>query len=193
MMSEIIYSKKLKYGNFEIFNDKPVFDCLHVHQTHSTDIVDVNSLDRKSDGIIFENNINRPIAIKTADCMPIVLYGESKSIFLHAGWSGLAKGILETDEVKKISPAYIYIGPSIHVCHFEVTEEFRDHFKNSSHFLQKNDKLYFDLHAQACDILTRQFPKAEIEVDKNCTHCDNKFNSYRRDKTDKRNWNIWTL
>lgn len=192
-MSEVIYEKKLKFGTFKIYNDKPEVECLHVHQIHSTDIVNISQLDQKSDGIIFKNDLQKSIAIKTADCMPIVLYGKTHSVFLHAGWAGLAKGILETQEVKSLNPQYIYIGPSIHVCHFEVTEEFRDNFIDSPHFLQKNDKLFFDLNAHACDILRRQFANVEIEVDPNCTHCDKKFNSYRRDKTSKRNWNIWTL
>lgn len=192
-MAEKIYSHQIKYGTFEIYNDKPSLDCLHIHQIHSTDIVEINELDKKADGIIFSNNQEKPVAIKTADCMPIVLYGKHKSIFLHAGHAGLAKGILQTEKVKDIEPHYIYIGPSIHKCHFEVTSEFKDNFPQSPHFLQKNDKLFFDLHAQACDILKRLFPNCEIKIDPNCTHCDNKFNSYRRDKTTKRNWNIWTL
>ena len=192
-MSELIYARKLKFGEFKVYNDKPDFDCIHVHQIHSIDIVDLHQLDQKSDGIIFDNTYQQPVAIKTADCMPIVLYGETQSIFLHTGWAGLSKGILQTEKIKNINPQYIYIGPSIHVDHFEVTSEFKDNFKDSPHFLQKNDKLYFDLHAHACDILKELFPNAQIEVDTICTHRDNRFNSYRRDKTAKRNWNIWTL
>lgn len=192
-MTQKIFKEELQCGTFEVWDDKPDFKAHHVHQIHSTEIVKLDQLDIKSDGIIFENTIETPIAIKTADCLPIILQGMTHSVFLHAGWAGLANGILDHDFIKEINFTNAFIGPSIQVDHFEVQEDFKAHFEGSHHFLQKNDKLYFDLQSEANDRINRLNPDAIIKSSQVCTHCDNKYNSYRRDKTPKRNWNIWTL
>jgi len=192
-MTHKIFNKVLQVGTFEVWDDQPNFKAHHVHQIHSTEIVKLNQLDIKSDGIIFENNNQTPIAIKTADCLPIILQGTTHSVFLHAGWAGLANGILDHHLIKEINFSYAFIGPSIQIDHFEVQEDFKAHFEYSPYFLQKHDKLYFDLQSEANDRIKRLNPEATIESSQICTHCDNKYNSYRRDKTPKRNWNIWTL
>ena len=46
-MSELIYSRELKFGQFKIYDQVPQFKCLHVHQVHSKDIVTIDELEKK--------------------------------------------------------------------------------------------------------------------------------------------------
>ena len=188
-----IFEKNLPQGKFEIYNDQPDFEYVHVHQIHSTNIVDLKHLEEKADGILFATNSSEKIAIKTADCMPIVILGEKNNIFLHAGWKGLANGILTHKFIKQIIPYYTFIGPNIHSCHFEVTDEFHYNFPKSSNFINRDAKIYFDLQKEAEFIFKEHYSEIEVETSPDCTHCNNKYNSYRKNKTPKRNWNIWTL
>jgi hypothetical protein len=137
------------------------------------------------------HDLNQPLAIKTADCMPIVIEGEKGVIFLHAGWKGLADGILNRPEIALIHPQQVFIGPSIHVCCFEVSPEFKENFKQSSFFKESEGKIYFDLQQEASRILKEEFPYILVSIAPVCTCCNNKFHSYRRDKTKNRNWNLY--
>ena len=50
----------------------------------------------KADAIITDQK-NLPIAVLTADCVPILLYDRKKKIIaaIHAGWKGALKGIIQ--------------------------------------------------------------------------------------------------
>ncbi|MGE3609369.1 MAG: polyphenol oxidase family protein [Bacteriovoracaceae bacterium] len=188
----IAYSEKLNRGRFETWTTKPEIDFLHVKQVHGIDIVSIETLPCDADGILVSwDEFEKPLAIKTADCMPIVIEGETGVVFLHAGWRGLADGILQRAEIKLISPLRVLIGPSIHECCFEVSADFKKNFPNSSHFTTRNEKLFFNLQAEAKDQILKQFPNALVEIAPACTCCHNKFHSYRRNKTVDRNWNLY--
>lgn len=190
-MSEI-YSKKLKYGRFETWTSRPELEMHQVKQVHGTEIATPETLPCEADGIVVSwQNFNLALAIKTADCMPISIEGEKGVVFLHAGWRGLAAKILTRPELSLIVPQIAFIGPSIHQCCFEVSEDFEQHFPGSPHFVKMKGKLYFNLIQEAILQLKTAFPKIEVEHSSNCTCCDQKFNSYRRNKTTERNWNIY--
>jgi copper oxidase (laccase) domain-containing protein len=138
-----IFEHKLPLGSFQTYDDRPDFVCLHTHQIHSTKIIKLDELDIQADGIIFDVQTHQKVAIKTADCMPIILFGNKKIIFLHAGWSGLAHGILKNPLIASIQPYYAFIGPSIHSCHFEVQADFKQNFPKSNNFIQKENKIFF--------------------------------------------------
>lgn len=187
-----IYSEKLKKGQFETWSSKPEFAIHHVTQVHGTDIISPETLPCEADGIFVSwEKIDRPLAIKTADCLPIVIEGETGVVFLHAGWRGLAGGILNRPEIEMIKPLSIFIGPSIQHCCFEVTPEFKSHFPQSSHFEIRGDKLFFNLQQEAVTLFKSKFSSVTQFISPSCTCCDEHFNSYRRNKTSERNWNIY--
>ncbi len=193
-MSTKVWEHNSLWGKFQTWNEKPEFEVAHTHQVHGVEIVpcDYATTATEADGMIFhKDEISSPLAIKTADCMPILIQGESEVVFLHAGWKGLSIGILKHPALAQIKPLYALIGPSIHSCCFEVTEEFHHHFSGSPHFGQSGNKYYFNLQAEAYDQLINAFPELRIEIAPECTCCDNTFHSYRRDKTKLRNWNIF--
>lgn len=186
------YIENLNHGRFETWIERPELELIEVKQVHGTDIVTLETLPTEADGIIVSwKEFNKPLAIKTADCMPIVIEGEKGVVFLHAGWRGLAAGILKKAEIALINPQRVFIGPSIHECCFEVSYDFKENFKGSPNFSEKEGKLYFNLQQEAKDQLRSLFPTLLIEIAPICTATNTDYHSYRRDKTNQRNWNLY--
>lgn len=188
----IAYKHPLSRGKFETWTAKPEFDFIQVKQVHGTEIASLETLPCEADGMIVSwDDFDKALCIKTADCMPIVIEGEKGCVILHAGWRGLANGILRRPEIQLILPMRALIGPSIHECCFEVSADFKQNFPSSPYFTDRGDKLFFNLQEEAKDQLNKQFPDLLIEIARFCTCCNNKFHSYRRNKTNDRNWNLY--
>lgn len=186
------YSETLNQGRFETWTEKPSFSFTHVTQVHGTDIVSLETLPCEADGMVVSwEDFHTTMAIKTADCLPVVIEGQKGAVFLHAGWRGLAHGILQRPEIKLIDPIRAFIGPSIHVCCFEVSPDFRGNFPDSEFFSKKGDQWYFDLQLEAKQRLRSEFPNLLVTIAPICTCCHKDFHSYRRDKTTQRNWNLY--
>ena len=73
-----------------------------------------------------------PAAVFTADCLGVVLRGERGAGVAHAGWRGLAAGVIEATrsalERAGAPPTHAYIGPGIGPCCFEVGPEVAERF-----------------------------------------------------------------
>lgn len=72
-------------------------------------------------------------AVLTADCLPVLFAARdgSEVAVAHAGWRGLAGGVLEATLAKfKAAPGQVaaWLGPAIGPCHFEVGAEVREQF-----------------------------------------------------------------
>ena len=146
---KIIFSENLNQGRFETWTERPEMQFIHATQVHGVDIVSPETLPTEADGIVVSwNNFDKPLAIKTADCLPIVIEGQKGVVFLHAGWRGLANGILERPEITMIGPERVLVGPCIHECCFEVSEDFKSNFPDSSYFTQRQKKYFFNLLKQ---------------------------------------------
>ena len=189
-----IHSHKIPIGKIEVYTSKPKIDFTHLKQTHSClllpeEICQFGLIE--GDGFLQAQEKRNPLGIKTADCLPIFILGKNGFSFLHAGWRGLANGIITQGAIQQLDPIYAYIGPSIRQNAFEVTEEFYQHFSSYPHrFSRKDGKHYFDLQNAARDMLKRLNPKMDIEDSGICTYDNRDFNSFRRDKNQERNWNI---
>ena len=133
-----------------------------VQQIHSNKFVFIDEkynkkIKPKADAII-TNQKYLPIAILTADCVPILICDNKKKMIgiIHAGWKGAYKGIIDRvikfmiKKGCKLKNFTIAVGPSISVKNYEVKEDFRKKFlkkdkKNLKYFKIKRNKLYFDL------------------------------------------------
>jgi YfiH family protein len=110
-----------------------------------------------ADAIITEKK-NLPIAVLTADCVPILIFDKKKKMIaaIHAGWRGAYKGIIQKvikfmfnqgcDQKNMI----VAIGPCISMSNYEVKKQFKDKFikkdeKNIQFFKNNKNKIYFDL------------------------------------------------
>jgi hypothetical protein len=71
-----------------------------------------------------------PLAVGTADCVPVALVGEEAVAIVHAGWRGVASGIVASarDAFRShgASPMVAVIGPHIGACCYEVGDEVID-------------------------------------------------------------------
>jgi len=115
-------------------------DCVTLRQIHSNQVVNANGLkDREREGdALVTDLIGRSIAIRTADCVPILLLdSRTRAVAsIHAGWRGtvgeIAKRTLERmEEDFESDPADVYaaIGPCIRACCYEVGSEVADQFE----------------------------------------------------------------
>tara|TARA_R110000868_G_scaffold379542_2_gene645432 strand:+ start:21250 stop:21864 length:615 start_codon:yes stop_codon:yes gene_type:complete len=189
-MSTPIFEKVFDFGVFRSFDRKPSFECFHVHQVHGANFA-CESENQKADGIYGEQTL--PWAIITADCLPVLVHGKNGNVFFHAGWRGIAQNIHLHEQVKAIEPSFVYVGPHIQFDSFEVSTDFRDNFPGSSNFGQNStDKLCFNLAAELTHGLQKVYPAITVEISDVCTLKDYRFHSYRLDKTEKRNWNVFT-
>ncbi len=111
----------------------------------------------KADAII-TNQKRLPIAVLTADCVPLLLYDSKKEIIaaIHAGWKGAFKGIIN-NVIKfmlkkgcKTKNITVSIGPCIGRKNYNVGEDFKNKFikkhkKNKIFFKNVNNLIYFNL------------------------------------------------
>ncbi|EPZ50087.1 multi-copper polyphenol oxidoreductase laccase [Bacteriovorax sp. BAL6_X] len=190
-MAKLLYQKKISNYLFEVYDDRPDFDFDEVNQIHSSTVVNAPaSNNNEADAIISGLELERPLAIKTADCLPIVIIGKSGVANIHAGWRGLAEQIILDSEIKRIEPEIILIGPHISAVNYEVSEEFKQNFPNSQAFAVIEGKTTFSLEKELRAKIAANFSNAHVISTNICTFANLNYNSFRRNQTTKRNYNI---
>ena len=168
-----------------------------LHQIHSNKFIFIDEkynkkLKPKADAII-TNQRYLPIAILTADCVPILICDNKKKMIgiIHAGWKGAYKGIIDRvikfmiKKGCKLKNLTIALGPSISVKNYEVKEDFRKKFlkkdkKNLKYFKIKRNKLYFDLTKYVQALLLKSKIKNIDILNIDTFDVKNKFFSARR-------------
>lgn len=189
-MSRLVFEKKLPCGVFQTWDGPPPFDCFHVHQVHGVNFLSEGQ-NGQADGIFGKQE--KPWAIKTADCLPVVVWGKNGFVFFHAGWRGIADQIHLSNYLNEISPIGAFIGPCISATKFEVSNDFTQHFPGSENFLDHTgDKKLFDLTAELTQGLQKAYPNITVDNSSQCTFTNTDFHSYRQNKTTLRNWNVFT-
>jgi YfiH family protein len=118
--------------------------------------------------------------VLTADCLPVAVGSRHAVAMLHAGWRGLAAGVLEEgvlalEELGGRDPLTAVIGPGAGVCCYEVGPEVHAEF-NDAHRVGEN----IDLHAIARDRLLAA-GVGEVRDLGLCTICDERWFSHRRE------------
>jgi hypothetical protein len=166
-----------------------------INQVHGVDVVTAAQFTKppKADGSV-SGPSKQFCVVQTADCLPVLFCSRDGNTFAaaHAGWRGLAAGILENTIDRMavdVNELVVWLGPAISQPSFEVGNEVRSVF------------MKHDLNAEACFLansrgrwqgdlyaLARQRLIAagisEISGGGFCTYLDeNRFYSYRRDPT----------
>ncbi len=156
-----IVKKNLKIVKNKI--SKKAKNIYLVNQIHSNKFVFIdknfrfNNKKIKADAII-TNLRYFPIAVLTADCVPLLLHDNKKNIIavIHAGWKGAFKGIIGKvinfmiRKGCKMSDITAAIGPCIKQKNYNVKSDFKKKFlqknlKNKIFFKKRQNLIYFDL------------------------------------------------
>jgi YfiH family protein len=116
--------------------------------------------------------------VLAADCLPIALYGAGGLAMVHAGWRGLAGGIVAA-AAEAVEATAAAIGPGIGPCCYEVGEEVLGAFADLGDGVA--DGRMLDLPEVACRLLGEAGVE-RIESAGLCTSCEPElFFSHRRD------------
>jgi YfiH family protein len=167
-----------------------------LQQVHGTTVVDLDAdpgAEPVADAAVSRGR-GTVCAVLTADCLPVLLAARDGSIVgaAHAGWRGLATGVIENTvgTMRRLAPdasLLAFLGPAISAAHFEVGPEVREAFLASDPaaagaFTRGDaDRWHCDLYALARQRLAAQGISA-VSGGGLCTYADEvRFFSHRRD------------
>lgn len=170
---------------------------LWLKQVHGIAVLDADQFDAsitpEADAAITRTP-GRVLTILTADCLPIVFAAHDGSVIgaAHAGWRGLAAGVLEATITAMQHPTgkiAAWIGPGIRQAAFEVGREVRDAFLATDKLAfaafkpsDRRDHFVCDL-AMLARLRLMQSGLTRIADCGLCTHADaTRFYSHRRDQ-----------
>lgn len=70
-----------------------------------------------------EGRVTRPVAVWAADCATVMLFDrQGVPVACHAGWRGLAAGVIDVAVAAVSQPVVAILGPCIHPCCYEFGE-----------------------------------------------------------------------
>lgn len=171
-----------------------------LEQVHGTEVVVARGdrVIRRADGC-YSGESGTVCCVMTADCLPILLCNRqgTEVAALHAGWRGLADGIVASGISHFNTPAtelQAWLGPAIGKANFEVGEDVYSAFLRNAPawgslsdiehcFIptQQPDRWYADLYALARLALNAQ-GLLRVYGGQFCTYADtDRFYSFRRD------------
>jgi len=182
-------------------------EAQRLSQVHGAQVIDIDQIPRPRNGLsvemptgdgLFTTQIDRPLSIRTADCLPILLYAKKKPLVmgLHAGWKGFVADImgegLRKARYQGFAPSEfgVFIGPAIGLFAFEVGQEVIEAFRNilePQELLMSiskgiNDRWHIDLQLAACLYLSRLGVNPDsINIYRQCTKTSPQLHSYRRE------------
>lgn len=157
-----------------------------MEQVHGTNVLDVT--ERPGEVPVADAAMTResglPVAVMVADCVPIVfasVAGDRVGV-VHAGWRGLAAGIIPGFVAAFGSDACAWLGPAIGPCCYEVDEVVRRNFAGDHGWKAGRDGDHWMMDVA---LIARQQLMAagisEVGGFNACTRCDERFYSHRED------------
>ena len=172
-----------------------------VHGVNAVEVAEPKQSCGEADAL-YSRQPGIPIAIMTADCVPILLARASGGAVaaVHAGWRGTEARILTFlwDQLRaqgeKPADWVAAIGPAIGPCCYEVSEDLARSFseKFGKHPGAVPSPRHLDLPAiNAAEL--RSLGMKDVEILRHCTRCsgsdaDPTFFSYRREGKGTRQW-----
>ena len=167
-----------------------------IKQIHSDYIVSYKgkSIKEEEGDAIITRKVKDGIGVFTADCVPVIIFDEeSKSIAaIHSGWKGTIKSITKKTLEKmiidyniNINTTKIIIGPHIKNCCYEVSDDLKEKFLDTTKIDEKKLFNNRNLNLEECilkdareiGILEENIYSLDL-----CTHCSKeiKLFSYRK-------------
>ena len=166
-------------------------DAQWLTQVHGTECVEAqrHGLIQEADAC-WTAQTELACVIMTADCLPVVFTDGHTVAAAHAGWRGLANGVLETT-LEKFSGSDIHawlgpaIGPNAFEVGAEVRQQFCDHLAQSVDGFQPSEnkgKWLADIY-QLARLRLRRAGVDKVSGGDFCTYTDKiRFFSYRREQ-----------
>jgi len=161
-------------------------DWALVDQIHGSEIAVATApgILGQADGIVTTVE-HLPIAVTTADCVPVVLRGSTSVVVVHAGWRGVSAGVVlsAVRSIEGLGDKVVaaVIGPHIGPCCYEVGPEVvaavGGHGARTT-----SGTTSLDLAAA----IRAQIPTANTSAIDMCTMHDARFHSFRRNATSQR-------
>lgn len=189
LISKAIFTDKSISSLNQLVNYTGVDSLAFMEQTHSNIVVNASKAGIfKSDGVL-TSKPNLGLVVSTADCMPILLKDNKKIGAVHSGWKGVKNKILEkTIQSFELNSLLISVGPHAQLCCYEVKNDVSKYFES---YIEKRDgKTYLSLSKSLKELSKKH--GFRIEVSSICTICDNSYNSFRKNNTNKRQYGfIW--
>ena len=150
---------------------------------------DIGTVIPECDGIVTDR-VNVPLSVKTADCVPLLMYDDTVIASVHAGWRGTISliAVNALDMMVKYGALRenikVAVGPSICCEHYEIQQDFYNAVESSlgtefcDMFIRNS---HADVKGMNLKLLADNGIKAEnITVSPDCTWCNiDKYHSYR--------------
>ena len=134
---------------------------------------------------IFVRRPGLPIAVATADCVPIIIEAVGAVAVVHAGWRGAAAGVvpaaLSALAAAGCQPQRAAIGPAIGPCCYEVGQEVTEQFAGYA-----AETTWGSPSVDIPSFVAAQLAGLELWRSPECTFTSARLNSWRRDATDRR-------
>lgn len=158
----------------------------HITQVHGARVVRAREPGSHGEAdAIYTTRHALPVAVATADCVPVVLEGVGFAAVVHAGWRGAIAGVIPSMlrelERNELSVERAAIGPSIGSCCYEVGDEVAEHF--DGHVSQTS---WGTTSVDIAGYLEDQLNGIDVWKSQRCTYTDDDLHSYRRNRTKQR-------
>ena len=163
-----------------------------INQTHSKMSVDADSISSIVNAdASYSKKLGTVCGVLTADCLPVFICNKQGTAvgIAHAGWRGLANGVIES-LIESLDcngeDLIVHLGPAISQLSFEVGGEVKSQYlsKNKnfeSCFSCLNNKYYLDLYG-AARVVLKSFGVSSISGGDSCTFKESdQYFSFRRD------------
>ena len=126
-----------------------------------------------------------PITVATADCLPVVVAGGTSIGIAHAGWRGVARGVVArlVDAMRSAGddPTIAEIGPHIGPCCYEVGPEVVEAVGGFAHTTRDGSR-----SVDLAGAVRAQLDGITTIVSDACTMDDVRYESHRRNATPRR-------
>ena len=187
-------SQRNKQNRHLVFNELNLKEeqVFSISQVHSRIVLAADTKTRPlgcGDGLV-TNDSNIILSVLVADCLPVYLYDTESGAFgiVHSGWKGtgiVAEAINLMKEKFVTNPCDIaaVLGPCIGCCCYKVDAERADFFKKEfgiESVRKSNEDFFLDLKAANIKLL-KDIGVNNIAVCNNCTFCDERLGSFRRE------------
>jgi YfiH family protein len=167
-----------------------------LNQVHGTTVVSAAAVRQAEEPLDADAVTGRSrgdlCAVRTADCLPVLFCSSdgTEVAAAHAGWRGLAAGVLEnTIAAMSVPPMQLmaWLGPAISQANFEVGSEVRDvfvaHDPRAAKCFEQNERGRW--HADLYGLARQRLAGCDLRAvygGQWCTFADaDRFHSYRRD------------